>query len=64
MQNISSPVNPAEVKEQECPECSAKLPVYKGFVTWCDNCNWNVKPYKAEKPKISLKPFITTWACG
>ena len=57
MQNISSPVNPFEFPEQECPDCQAKLPVYKGFVTWCDNCNWNVKPYKPEKPENIFEAF-------
>ncbi|MBN9389526.1 MAG: M48 family metallopeptidase [Chloroflexi bacterium] len=57
MQNISSPANPAEIQKQECPSCYTKIPVYKGFVTWCDNCNWNVNPYVAAKPKNIFEAF-------
>ncbi len=27
-----------------CPECQAAIPVYSGYVTWCDACGWNVLP--------------------
>ncbi|MEC0268864.1 M48 family metalloprotease [Paenibacillus anseongense] len=26
-----------------CPNCMEKTPVLKGFMTWCDKCEWNVK---------------------
>ena len=25
-----------------CPECGAEMPIQHGYVTWCDQCNWNV----------------------
>lgn len=57
MQNISSLTPSAEFQTQECPSCRATIPVYKGFVTWCDSCNWNLKPYKAAKPKNIFDSF-------
>jgi heat shock protein HtpX len=31
------------LKEQQCPQCRAMVPVYEGYTTWCDKCNWNVE---------------------
>lgn len=36
-----------------CPNCSAELPVMKGYVTWCDRCNWNLTGDRPQR-KISL----------
>jgi Zn-dependent protease with chaperone function len=27
-----------------CPNCGASVPVDPGYVSWCDACDWNVKP--------------------
>ena len=27
------------------------MPVYRGYVTWCDLCGWNVLPYYKQKPR-------------
>ena len=29
---------------QSCPSCGSVLPVDPRFVTWCDSCDWNLKP--------------------
>lgn len=31
-----------------CPQCKASVPSYDGYVTWCDQCNWNLQPQKDE----------------
>ena len=27
-----------------CPACATDLPVLTGYITWCHECGWNVKP--------------------
>lgn len=29
-----------------CPQCQTTIPVTSGYVTWCDQCNWNMHPEK------------------
>ncbi len=37
---------------QQCPACSAVLPVNEGFLTWCDRCGWNlVAPNVVRQPR-------------
>lgn len=38
----------AEATWIKCPQCSANVPSYDGFVTWCDQCGWNVQPQPAQ----------------
>lgn len=57
MQNISSLQKPTSEQERACPECRTLLPVYQDFVTWCHNCNWNIKPHEAEKPRNIFESF-------
>lgn len=40
----------AEEVERECPQCHAVIPVHRGYVTWCEHCNWNVQPFQKEGP--------------
>ncbi|MSQ10438.1 MAG: hypothetical protein EXR52_05465 [Dehalococcoidia bacterium] len=37
-----------------CPRCQTTIPVYSGYVTWCDACQWNVQP---EAPFPDGGPF-------
>ncbi|GAB4208849.1 MAG: hypothetical protein OHK0022_39010 [Roseiflexaceae bacterium] len=30
--------------QQACPQCQAPIPVNPEFVSWCDKCDWNLKP--------------------
>src|SRR4051812_17949941 len=43
--------------ERECPVCHAPIPVYLGYVIWCDRCNWNVQPTPPEKPSSFFATF-------
>jgi Zn-dependent protease with chaperone function len=46
-------------REETCPQCHVLLPVYPGYVTWCDRCGWNVEPPKTESsPKYIEKIYI------
>lgn len=27
-----------------CPQCQATVPVHRGYVSWCDHCEWNTDP--------------------
>jgi hypothetical protein len=40
-----------KLQTKECPDCHNILPVYEGFITWCDRCGWNVNPLQPEKPR-------------
>jgi Zn-dependent protease with chaperone function len=33
-----------------CPSCQATLPVHPGYSTWCESCNWNIKPARSLQP--------------
>jgi hypothetical protein len=34
-----------EAKEiTECPDCGQQIRVDRRYVTWCDNCDWNLDP--------------------
>jgi heat shock protein HtpX len=48
--SLASPEPP---RFQICPQCRAELPVYPGYPTWCDRCNWNLEIPKPP-PKESL----------
>ena len=40
---------------QICPKCGATIPVYEGFVTWCDRCGWNLQPVRPPAPRNVVK---------
>lgn len=29
---------------QTCPQCGTAIPVLPGYITWCEQCNWNLIP--------------------
>lgn len=41
----------AHGKEQTCPQCGVVVPVHSGFVTWCDQCGWNLAPQEQGQPQ-------------
>ncbi|MBK9054065.1 MAG: M48 family metallopeptidase [Chloroflexi bacterium] len=38
-----------EATTQSCPQCNAMIPVIPGYITWCDQCNWNLIPQKRQQ---------------
>jgi Zn-dependent protease with chaperone function len=52
MQNVPTTAQP--LAQQPCPTCQASIPVYLEYVTWCDQCGWNLQP---QKPSQSLSLF-------
>ncbi len=46
-----------ETITQTCPHCQAIMPVHAGYITWCDQCNWNLVPQKEQKRKPILRAF-------
>lgn len=32
------------IGQKECPQCKTILPIYHDYVTWCEQCNWNLEP--------------------
>jgi Zn-dependent protease with chaperone function len=42
---------------QLCPKCGAQVPVYPGYVVWCDKCGWNLQPRQLPQSRNILE----TW---
>jgi len=51
----SSELPNAQASGQHCPQCQAVIPVSFGYVPWCDQCGWNVKPHDAVPPENVLQ---------
>lgn len=34
--------------QKACPNCNATIPVHDGVPSWCEQCNWGVKPHVVE----------------
>lgn len=43
--------NPANLEFRLCPNCQNKIPFNKEFVSWCDACDWNLKPHQPASPR-------------
>lgn len=41
----------ANTDEKVCPDCNNVIAVIKGYVTWCEKCNWNLQTVKKYVPK-------------
>ena len=39
--------------EKICPECQSKIPIHKGYVSWCE-CGYNIKINNSERPQTKL----------
>jgi heat shock protein HtpX len=51
---------PKRSKEKECPNCQAILPVHAEYITWCDECGWNLNPQIPDEPSnIFEKAYAT-----
>lgn len=55
MQNFTETQDVSELESQKCPKCNTTVPIYANYVTWCHNCNWNVRPYAYLAPKNMLE---------
>jgi hypothetical protein len=40
----------ANTAEKVCPDCNHVIEVIKGYVTWCEKCNWNLQTVKKYVP--------------
>ncbi|HEU4321961.1 MAG TPA: M48 family metalloprotease [Roseiflexaceae bacterium] len=54
-QSISPPR--AGAPKQVCPQCQAPIPANPDFVSWCDQCNWNLKLDHVPQPKSAIEAF-------
>jgi Zn-dependent protease with chaperone function len=43
-----------ESSAQPCPQCHHELPITSDYVTWCPQCEWNLRPDRTETPPGSL----------
>jgi Zn-dependent protease with chaperone function len=48
--SVGAQISKGEVKEQQCPQCHAPIPVHFGYVSWCDQCGWNLQPLETNRP--------------
>ena len=51
--------NQPEAQTLDCPECQTIIPINPGYVTWCDQCGWNLKPQTEENPSRFAKLYIS-----
>lgn len=50
MGSIALPHSTSLPTNQPCPECQSVLPVDPQYITWCDQCGWNIHPDNIAKP--------------
>src|SRR5258706_8399406 len=48
MQDVAAVTQPLG-QQQDCPTCYASIPIHPEYVTWCDQCGWNLQPQKATR---------------
>ncbi len=44
---------------QPCPQCGATVPVHPEYVTWCDQCDWNLQPSKSKQRQSLFDRYYT-----
>src|SRR6185295_4919707 len=49
-----------EEKPWQCPECQTAIPVVSGYPIWCDQCGWNIHPYKPDPPRNIFESFYAS----
>lgn len=42
---------------QSCPECGENIEVVKGFIPWCQSCNWNLNPLNKEEARTPFEQY-------
>ena len=60
MQSIADTPQYIQSNEQLCPQCKALMPVHPHYVTWCEQCDWNVKPQQSAKPGSAFDTLYTS----
>lgn len=40
-----------------CPNCHSELTVNKGYVAWCESCNWNLNPLHNQAKNEAFQDF-------
>jgi Zn-dependent protease with chaperone function len=38
----------------KCPSCDSEIAVDEGYVSWCEHCSWNLKPYELDNNEKTL----------
>lgn len=44
----------SESQIEICPACGSSMPVISGYVTWCEQCDWNIHPKWFKNDSLSL----------
>lgn len=47
----------ASVNAESCPECGENVEVVKGFIPWCQSCNWNLNPQNREEARTPFEGY-------
>src|SRR5258708_3593909 len=53
MEAASSAVPEGQAPGIRCPHCGSPLPVHPHYVTWCEDCDWNLEPQRTARPLSS-----------
>lgn len=43
--------------QKSCPICGQLIPENHGYVSWCDQCDWNLQPLKPDNPMNIFESF-------
>ncbi|EST52154.1 hypothetical protein T458_24040 [Brevibacillus panacihumi W25] len=47
------------VQKQYCPECGEEIVAVKGYIPWCQACNWNLHPpHKDKNPTLFERYYL------
>ena len=59
MQDTTTQVKLPHADLQACPNCHAPLEKQPGYIVWCNQCDWNVKPFNSARPKNAFDTQYT-----
>jgi Zn-dependent protease with chaperone function len=60
MTNTFPPATHTATGQQPCPRCGTMLPIHSNYVTWCDQCNWNLAATLPPRPRTLFESFYVS----
>src|SRR4029079_2636299 len=56
----SVPIVARPIEQRNCPRCRALIPVYADYVTWCEQCGWNLRPQTPGRSRSIFETLYTS----
>jgi heat shock protein HtpX len=54
------PIVARPIEQRNCPRCRALIPVYADYVTWCEQCGWNLRPQTPGRSRSIFETLYTS----